>query len=92
MAAHGGERVYAGIPADDRARIQHAAAADFGVIAQHCADFDHAGGDCAVGAMDDHGLAVALDVGRDGTRAHVRLIAQDGIADVVVVGDFHVVE
>ena len=44
------------------------------------------------GGLDGDGGFVALDVGGDGPRAHVGLVAQDGIPHVVVVGHLHPVE
>ena len=73
------------MPADDRAGVQDAVAADLHIIAKDGADLLAAGLDALGPIFDDDERLVALDVRRDGARAHVGLIAEDGIADVVEV-------
>lgn len=42
--------------------------------------------------MDNDVLFIAFDVAGYGSRAHVRFIAQNGIADVIIVRGLHAVE
>ena len=90
-AAHAGQRINLAVPADNRARIEHAVAADFGKIAEHRAELLAPGFVIRL-AVDNDVLFIAFDVAGYGSRAHVRFIAQNGIADVIIVRGLHAVE
>ena len=91
-AAHAGGRINVRAAADDRAGIEDAVAADLDVIAEHRAELLASGLDRRAGNLDgDKGL-VALDVAGYRACAHVRLVAEDGVADVVIVRGLDVVE
>ena len=53
------------MPSDDGAGIAHGVAADFHPVADHGPYFLDAGLDCLVAVVDNHQVAVALDVGGD---------------------------
>ena len=83
---------------DDRPGVEDAVAPHFHVVTQHGAALLPPRGDgCKValkayGGLDGDGGLIALDVGGDGPRTQVSLVAQDGIPHVVVVGHLHSVE
>ena len=77
---------------DDRPWVQYAVAADLYLIAQHCAKFFQAGR-VFLGAVFDYDQSfVRFYIGGDGTSAHMGLIAEDGIAYVIVIGYLHLVK
>ena len=78
--------------ADDRAGIQHAVAAHLYEIAQHGTEFLQTRLNLLGSVLDYHQSLVGLDVGGQTARTHVRLVAQDAVADVVVVGSLDIVE
>ena len=90
-AAHAGERIDLRIPADDRAGIEHAVAADLRKVAEHRAEFLPPGFIIPL-AVDDNVLLVALHVAGHRARAHVRFVAQHGIADIVIMRGLHLIK
>ena len=72
--------------------VQHTVAAHFHAITHHGADLFAAGGHLLVAVVDDNELLVALDVGGDGARAHVGLVAKNGVAHVIIMGHLHIVK
>ena len=61
----------------DGARIAHGVAADFHPVADHSPNFLDAGLDDFLAVVDNHKVAVALDVGSDRACAHVGVPAED---------------
>ena len=80
------------MPSENCPGIQHAVAADLDIVAKDSADLFAACFDELIAVFDDHEGLVALDVRRDGARAHMRLIAEYRIADVVIVRGLDTVE
>ena len=80
------------MPADDRARVEHAVAADLDEIAQHRAELLDAGLNVLPAVVHDDQPLIRLDIRGDRARAHVGLEAQNAVAHVVVMGRLDVVE
>ena len=91
-AAHAGGGVHAGVGAQHGAGVQHAVAAHFHEIAHHGPELPAARGDLLRAVLHHHQGFVALYVGGNGARAHVALVAHDGIAHIVEMGHLHAVE
>lgn len=91
-AAPDGAGVEDGVAADDGAGVDDGVAADLGAVADDGAEFLEAGGDEAFVGGDDDFAVVELDVGEDDAGAEVAAVADDGVADVVKVGDLGFVE
>lgn len=87
-----GERIDDAAAADERAGVDDGVAADLGVVADDGAKFFQAGGDAFVAGGDEDFAAIKAHVGKDDAGAEVGLVAEDGIAHVVEVRDFAVVE
>ena len=90
-AADAGSGVYDAVPAQDGARIENRVAAYLHKIAQNGAHLSPSGGNIGLTLYHHRGL-VRLDVGCDRAGAHVALVAQDGVAHIVVVGGLNFVE
>jgi hypothetical protein len=81
-----------GVAADHRAGVQHGVAAYFNVVAQHCAYLLDASLDLLVSVLYDHQGLVGFHVGSDGAGSHMAVIAEDGIAYVVIVRSLDVIK
>lgn len=90
-AADAGGGVYDAVPAQDGARIEDRVAAYLHKIAQNGAHLSPSGEYIGFCLYHHRGL-VRLDVGCDRAGAHVALVAQDGVAHIVVVRGLDVVE
>lgn len=86
-----GSGVYDAVPTQDGAWIEDRVAAYLHKIAQNGAHLSPSGGDIGLALYHHRGL-VRLDVGCDRAGAHVALVAQDGVAYVVVVGGLNFIE
>ena len=91
-AADAGGGVDIAVAAYHGAGVEDAVAAHLHPVAQHGAYLLAAGGDQLVAVLDEHGQLVGLDVAGDGAGAHVGLIAQNGVAYIIIMGHLHVVE
>ncbi len=91
-SAHAGSRIYIGIPPDDGSRVQDAVASDFNAVTQHRADFLQPGFDLFLAAFYDNKEFIALDIRSDGARPHMALIAENAVADIVVMRHLHVIK
>src|SRR5699024_2101674 len=92
LGADGGGRVDARPAAYDAAGVQHAVAAHLHAVAQDGAELLHARLYALRAVFHDNEGLVALDVGGDAACAHMRAVAQDGVAHVVIVRGLHLVE
>ena len=72
------------MPADDRAGVQDAVAADLHEVAQHGAELFQPRGNLLFAVFHHDQRLVGLDVGGDAASAHVGLVAQNAIALHVV--------
>ena len=77
---------------DDASGIEDAVAANLGVVADDGTEFSQAGADGFVLGLDGDGLPIQSNVGEDHARTEVGFVAEDGVADVVEMGDFAAVE
>ena len=91
-SAYAGGGVDVAVAAYDSARVADAVAAYFNVIAQHRAELLDACFYVLSAVVDNDQFFIGFDVGGDGARAHVAVVAEDGIAYVVVVRCLDVVE
>ena len=73
-------------------RVQHAVAAHFCEIAHHSAELLAARSDLLVAVLHGHEGFIAFYVGGDCARAHMALIAQHGIAHIIVMRNLHTVK
>lgn len=89
--ADAGSGVYDAVPAQDGARIEDRVAAYLHKIPQNGAHLSPSGGDIGLALYHHRGL-VRLDVGCDRAGTHVALVAQDGVAHVVVVWGLNFIE
>ena len=62
---YAGSGINVGIPADDRAWVQHAVATDFDAVTEHRTDFFSSGLYFFITAFDSHRKLVTFDIGRD---------------------------
>lgn len=86
------QRIENAAAADDAARADHTVAADLGVIADDGTEFSQAGGqDVRVGPDGDF-EAVQPHVGKDHASGQMRLVAEDGVAHIVVMRHLAAVE
>ena len=85
-------RVDIGVASDHGSRIEHAVTADFHVVAEHRAHLFQTCLDISVGRLDDHERLVTLDIGSDGSCTHVRFIAKNAVAHIVVMRDLYFVK
>jgi len=91
-AADAGEGIDITVPAYHCAGVQDAAAADFYAVAHHGTEFFQAGFHLLPAVLDNHQRFVALHIGRDGTGSHMRPVAKNGIAHIVIVGNLYPVK
>lgn len=90
-ASDAGSGVYDAVPAQDGARIEDRVAAYLHKIAQNGTHLSPSGEYIGFCLYHHRGL-VRLDVGCDRASAHVALVAQNGVAHVVVVGGLNFIE
>ena len=90
-AADAGRGVYDAVPAQDGTRIEDRVAAYLHKIAQNGTHLSPSGEYIGFCLYHHRGL-VRLDVGCDRASAHVALVAQNGVAHVVVVGGLNFIE
>jgi hypothetical protein len=91
-AAPVGGRINDGAAADDAARVEHGVAADFCTVAQQRAELPQARVEKFAVHFDGDIARQRFDVGKNHARAEVRLVAENGIADVIKVRGDCVVE
>lgn len=91
-AADAGYRIYIRAAANDRSRIENAVAADLNVIAEYRAELLASRFNGRIGDVHCHERLVALHVAGYRARAHVRLIAEDGVTDIVIMRHLHVIK
>jgi len=85
-------RIDDGAAAEDAAGVQHAVAAHFRAVTDERAKLAQAGVQRFALDHDGHVAGQRLEVGADDARAGVRLVAEDGIADVIEVRHLTAVE
>ena len=90
-AADAGGGVYAAVPAQDGARIEDRVAAHLYKVTQDSAHLFPSGRHGGLPFHHHQGL-VGLHVGGDGAGAHMALVAQDGVAHIVIVGGLDVIK
>lgn len=82
-----------GVGTDEGAGVDDTVAADFSMIANHCAELAESGRlKSAFGEGDEDFFAIEANVRQDDAGAEVGGVAENGIADVVEVGDLCAVE
>ena len=91
-ASHHGKGIEIRVSADDGARIENAVASDIRPVAEHGADLAKARLHVLPAAVNNDILLIGLHIGGDGSGAHVRVEAQNAVADIVVMRDFYLVE
>ena len=91
-AADHGKRIDIGVRADNAARIEDRITADIHPVAKDGTDLAKAGGCVRAVAVDHDVLLVRLDIGCDGACAHMCMETKDAVADIIVVGNFYLVE
>jgi len=87
-----GAGIHEGVAADDGAGGEDRVAADLRAVADDGAKFAEAGGDHAAVVGDGDLRVIEADIGEDDAGGEMALEADDGIADVVEVGDFGFIE
>ena len=85
-ASYTGGGIDAAAAAQDGTGVEHRVAAHFHKVAQDGAHLLAAGLDLLLAVLDHHQGLIRLYIGGNGTGSHVALIAQDGVAHVVIVG------
>ena len=78
--------------AEDRAGVKNAVAAYLDTVAEDSADLFALCLDLALARFDDDKGLVAFDIARYRASAHVRLVAEHGIADVIIMRRLDIVE
>jgi hypothetical protein len=87
-----GEWVDDAVAADESARIDDGVTADLGVIADDGAELSQAGGNALFPCGDHDFAAIETDIGKDDAGAKMGLVAEDGVAHIIEVRDFAVIE
>ena len=80
------------IAADDRTGAEDGVATDLGTVPDNRPKFFEPGVQLTLGSIDDDRLMIEPDIGEDRPRSQVSLVTEDGIADVIKVGDLRLVE
>ncbi len=80
------------VPAQDGAGADDAVAADFGVVTDDGAEFLQAGGNALVAVAQDDFGAIQPHIGQDDSSSEMGFVAEDGIAHIIEVRNFTVVE
>ena len=80
------------VPPDHGARIQYGVAADFHMVSQHGAEFFQTGLNVLFPGMHFDKRFVALHIACDGTGTHMAVVAENRVADIVVMRHLHMIE
>ena len=87
-----GCRINVGITPDHRARIKYCVAADLNVVAEHGAEFFNTCLDLLSAVMNDYQLLIRLYVGCDGAGAHVAVMTENRVSDVIIMRSLYMVK
>ena len=91
-ASHTGGGVHITVTADDRPGIADRIAAYFHVIAQHSAEFLDACLHRFRSVVNDDKLLIRLHITCNAAGAHVAVIAEDTVANIIVMGRLHMIK
>ena len=90
--ANGRSRINVGETSDYGSGIQNGIAADFHIIAEHCAEFLQSGFDMFIFVFHNDQGFIAFNVTGYSACSHMGLVSEYGIADIIVMRNLNIVE